>query len=170
MSHSDRNRALENSENLPENMYLNEDLPYSIRRDNRLIRNKRSELFNLGVTFQTDWRNKVITTNDGRKISIVDGKFITKTQHVQPIVVPTSNNTSNHDNEPEGPASKRPKNGQSLDSQRTLRSNLGNSTNPGNSQSNIGENPPGRGGRGGRGGSGGRGGRGAGRGANRHNK
>lgn len=126
MSHSDRNKALENSENLPENIYLNEDLPYTIRRDNRLFRNKRSELFNLGVNFQTDWKNKVITTNDGRKISISDGKFITKMQHIHPETEPVPEDFMEQDQTPEGPIAKKSKNGEASDSQRVLRSNSGN--------------------------------------------
>jgi len=57
--------------------YINEDLPYTIRRDHAIIRNKKKDALKSGIPAEkvfVDWRHRSIQINDD-KFTIQDGKL-----------------------------------------------------------------------------------------------
>ena len=85
--HKDRNLVFENRRNInneddngvshSDKIFINEDLPFSLRRDNALIRRKLRELRDSGYKPEINWRTKTITVKPGNYIIIENGNYIT---------------------------------------------------------------------------------------------
>lgn len=73
-NHSERNKVYEERSKIKKPIYINEDLPKSIRRDYYVIRQKRRDLINDKIDFKIDWRNKTITTS-ASTFTVRDGKL-----------------------------------------------------------------------------------------------
>lgn len=76
--HQDRNSVYEKRREDPTDQYINEDLPFSVRRNNRAIRLKKAELTDEGIKFNIDWKAKKIHLEDGDVISVHEGKYLHK--------------------------------------------------------------------------------------------
>lgn len=98
ISFSDRNKVYESKEYLPENIFINEDLPFRVRQDNHAIRKKRAELFSENIPHTVDWKNKTIITETGIKYEINNGIVCIPLQQNEEFETTTINsNKSNHE-------------------------------------------------------------------------
>jgi len=61
-------------------VYLNEDLPYTIRRDHALLRKGRNFINDNGKGATIDWKARTLDVEDGSKYFVNDGKLICKAQ------------------------------------------------------------------------------------------
>jgi len=87
-----RNLIYANKNKLLPPFYINEDLPFSIRKDHAILRNKKKEALQNGSLLENisiDWKLRTITV-DARKFSILNGNLIPSMQ------VSTSSNSSQH--------------------------------------------------------------------------
>ncbi len=75
--HSDRNKAYEGRSFLPENHYLNEDLPFRMRRDLQALRKKRAELFDMKIDHTCNYNKRFIRTAAGVEFYVKDGFIYT---------------------------------------------------------------------------------------------
>jgi hypothetical protein len=55
-------------------VFINEDLPASIRRDQALLRKKRKEAIDEGKKFTIDWNNKRISV-ENTTFTVINGKI-----------------------------------------------------------------------------------------------
>ncbi|CAL8069184.1 unnamed protein product [Orchesella dallaii] len=99
-AHGDRELIMKNRDKLPENKYINEDLPYTTRRDNAELRNKRKELERSGESATIDWNRKVVHTRTAT-FGIKDGKI----HPIQDTMTPPTDRI--HDTDEREPAAKR---------------------------------------------------------------
>jgi len=69
----ERNKVYESRENTAKSIYINDDLSYTVRRDQALLRRKRRELNENGIKSDIDYKSKTLTTEKGDKFVVVDG-------------------------------------------------------------------------------------------------
>jgi len=75
----DREKVFSNRLNSTKPIYINADLQYSVRRDFGMLRQKSKELEEKGVKCDIDFNARSLTTSEGGKFIVTDGKIIDTT-------------------------------------------------------------------------------------------
>lgn len=104
--HSDRNKAYDAKKSLPENHYLNEDLPFKMRRDLHALRKKRAELFELKIQHQIDYNRRFIKTSNGVLYHVKDGIIYENNDQEEILGGFSEDETNDHSNDDQRPFKK----------------------------------------------------------------
>lgn len=77
LSKTDRNLVYENRKNAAnKNIFINEDLPFEIRRDHAILRSKGKELHAAGQKNKINFKNRSICTENGTSFQLKNGQLI----------------------------------------------------------------------------------------------
>ncbi len=101
--HSDRNKAYEAKKSLPENHYLNEDLPFKMRRDLHALRKKRAELFEVNIQHSIDYNKRFIRTSNGVIYYVKEGIIYEDNENEEMQVGTSEDETTDRPNDSQPP-------------------------------------------------------------------